>query len=81
MIAVLELPDKLCVIRWAGRERFHMAVITLCGEKHEASGIAQVPDFVLEGRPVPSVDDFGGKGRRMLKICEGCKGVMAAAKG
>lgn len=77
MIAVLELPEKLCVIRWAGRERFHMAVITLCGEKHEASGIAQVPDFVLEGRPVPSISGNG----RLIKACEACKAVMVAAKG
>jgi hypothetical protein len=38
-----------------------------------ADGVVQVPDFVLDGRTVPSISDFDGKGRRHLKICEDCQ--------
>ena len=62
-------PDRLCVVRWTGRVRLHVEVLTLCGEKLDAAdGVVQVPDFVLEGRPVPSIDD-----RRPIKICDDCK--------
>jgi glutaredoxin len=47
--------------------------------QQQAEGIVQVPDFVLDGRPVLSVSDFEGKGRRALKICDTCKSTLAAA--
>lgn len=47
-----------------------------------ADGVVQVPDFVLDGRPVLSISDFNGKGRRPLKICDDCKNaIVAAVKG
>lgn len=80
MVAAIELPDKLCVIRWTGRVMLHVEVATVCGSKmNAADGVVQVPDFVLDGRPVMSFSDFGGKGRRQLKICDGCKNLIAAA--
>lgn len=79
MLAAVELPDKLCVVRWTGRVRLHVEVLTICGTKMDAAeGVVQVPDFVLDGRPVPSISDFEGKGRRMLKICDECKKAFHA---
>lgn len=81
MLAAIERIDRLCVVRWTGRVRLHVEVLTTCGEKMDAAdGVVQVPDFVLEGRPVMSVSDFGGKGNRPLKICETCRGVFEKAK-
>jgi len=80
MIAAIELPDKLCVVRWTGRVRLHVEVMTVCGNKMDAAdGVVQVPDFILDGRPVSSISDFGGQGRRLLKICDACKVAIAAA--
>jgi hypothetical protein len=74
MLAAVELPEKLCVVRWTGRVRLHVEVLTVCGTKMDAAdGVVQVPDFVIDGRPVPSISDFGGQGRRLLKICDDCK--------
>ena len=76
MIAAIEMPDRLCIIRWVGRRGLKVKVLTCCGAEADASdGVVQVPDFVLEGqgRAVPSISDFGGKGRRMLPPCEKCK--------
>lgn len=54
--------------------RLHVEVLTVCAEKLDAAdGVVQVPDFVLDGRQVPSISDFDGKGRCMLKICEDCQ--------
>jgi hypothetical protein len=83
MLAAVELPEKLCVVRWTGRVRLHVEVLTVCGMKMDAAdGVVQVPDFIFDGRPVLSISDFGGKGRRPLKICDDCKNaVVAAIKG
>jgi hypothetical protein len=80
MLAAIEMPDKLCIVRWTGRVRLHVEVLTVCGAKLDAAdGVVQVPDYVLNGRPVISISDFGGKGQRPLKICAACGGALAAA--
>ena len=80
MLAAIEMPDKLCIVRWTGRVRLHVEVLTVCGAKLDAAdGVVQVPDYVLNGRPVISISDFGGKGQRPLKICTACGGALAAA--
>jgi hypothetical protein len=80
MLAAIEMPDKLCIVRWTGRVRLHVEVLTVCGAKLDAAdGVVQVPDYVLNGRPVISISDFGGKGQRPLKICETCGGLLTAA--
>lgn len=66
-------PERLCIVRWTGRVRLHVEVLTFCGEKLDAAdGVVQVPDFVLDGKPVLSVSDFNGRGRKPLKVCEDC---------
>lgn len=66
-------PERLCVVRWTGRVRLHVEVLTVCGDELDAAdGVVQVPDTVLQGRAIPSISDFGGKGRKPLKICEDC---------
>lgn len=70
-------PERLCVVRWTGRVRLHVEVLTVCGESIDAAdGVVQVPEFILTGRAVPSISDFGGKGIKALKICEDCKRVI-----
>jgi hypothetical protein len=77
MLAAIELPEKLCIIRWTGRVRLHVEVLTICGAKMDAAdGVVQIPDYVLTGRPVLSLSDFGGTGRRALKICDQCKAAL-----
>ena len=67
-------PERLCVVRWTGRVRLHVEVLTVCGEELDAAdGVVQVPDFVLTGRPVPSIS---GKGAP-IKICEDCKRLIS----
>jgi hypothetical protein len=78
MIAAVEMPDRLCIVRWVGRRGFKVRVLTGCGLETDASeGVVQVPSYVMDGRPVASVSDFGGAGRRMLKLCEKCKTAMS----
>lgn len=80
MLAAVERPDRICVVRWTGRVRLHVEVLLVCGERIDAAdGVVQVPDFVLDGRPVLSITDFDGKGRRALKICDVCKKTLEAA--
>lgn len=63
-------PERLCVVRWTGRVRLHVEVVTVCGDNIDAAdGVVQVPDTVLQGRPVPSIN---GRGKPIL-ICEDCK--------
>ena len=77
MIAAIELPDRLCFVRWVGRKGLKVKVFTCCGAEADASdGVVQVPDFVMDGRPVMSVSDFGGKGRRALPPCEKCRAAV-----
>jgi hypothetical protein len=77
MLAAIELPEKLCIIRWTGRVRLHVEVLTICGAKMDAAdGVVQIPDYALTGRPVMSLSDFGGLGRRALKICDQCKAAL-----
>jgi hypothetical protein len=67
-------PDRLCVVRWTGRVRLHVEVLTVCGESIDAAdGVVQVPEFILTGRAVPSISNLGGEGIKALKICEDCK--------
>lgn len=67
-------PERLCVVRWTGRVRLHVEVLTVCGEKLDAAdGVVQIPDYAMDGRPVLSISDFGGTGRKHLKICEDCR--------
>jgi hypothetical protein len=67
-------PERLCVVRWTGRVRLHVEVLTVCGDTIDAAdGVVQVPDVVLTGRTVPSISDFGGTGRKPLTICADCK--------
>jgi hypothetical protein len=75
MLAAIELPEKLCVVRWSGRVRLHVEVLTICGQQTQVEGIVQVPDYALT-RPVLSVSDFGGTGRRALTICPQCKAAL-----
>ena len=66
-------PERLCVVRWTGRVRLHVEVLTVCGDTEDASdGVVQVPDFVLTGRAIPSIS---GKGKP-IKICEDCKKLI-----
>lgn len=66
-------PERLCVVRWTGRVRLHVEVLTLCGESIDAAdGVVQVPDQVLLGLAIPSIAEFDGK-KKALKICEDCK--------
>jgi hypothetical protein len=52
-------------------------VLTICGAKMDAAdGVVQIPDYALTGRPVMSLSDFGGLGRRALKICDQCKAAL-----
>jgi hypothetical protein len=77
MLAAIELPDRLCVVRWTGRVRLHVEVLTVCGEKMDAAdGVVQVPDAVITGRPILSVSDFDGQGRRPLTLCPKCKAAF-----
>jgi hypothetical protein len=77
MLAAVELPDRLCVVRWTGRVRLHVEVLTVCGEKLDAAdGVVQVPDTVIAGRPILSVSDFDGQGRRALTLCPKCKAAF-----
>lgn len=67
-------PERLCVVRWTGRVRLHVEVLTVCGDKIDAAdGVVQVPDNVLQGRAVPSIADLGKGASVPLKICEDCK--------
>lgn len=78
MIAAIEMPDKLCLVRWVGRVGLRVKILAACGAEADASqGVVQVPSYVMDGRPVASVSDFGGTGRRMLKLCEKCKTAMS----
>ena len=80
MVVAIEFPDKLCVVRATRRVRLHVEATMVCGLTADAAeGVVQVPDFVLDGRPVMSFSDFGGAGRRALKICPACKAAVAAA--
>jgi hypothetical protein len=55
----------------------HVEVLTICGAKMDAAdGVVQIPDYVLTGRPVMSLSDFGGAGRRALKICDQCRAAL-----
>jgi len=77
MLAAIELPAKLCIIRWTGRVRLHVEVVTICGAQMDAAeGVVQIPDYALTGRPVMSFSDFDGAGRRALKICDQCKAAL-----
>jgi hypothetical protein len=77
MLAAIELPAKLCIIRWTGRVRLHVEVVTICGAQMDAAdGVVQIPDYALTGRPVMSFSDFDGTGRRALKICDQCKAAL-----
>lgn len=63
-------PERLCVVRWTGRVRLHVEVLTVCGDNIDAAdGVVQVPELVLTGRAVPSII---GKGKP-ITICEDCK--------
>ncbi len=74
MIAAVEMLDRLCAVRWVGRRGLKVKVLTCCGAETDAGdGVVQVPDYVLDGRAVMSISDFGGKGRRPLPFCEKCK--------
>ncbi len=70
-------PDRLCVVRWTGRVRLHVEVLTICGDSIDAAdGVVQVPEFILTGRAVPSIGTFGGQIGKALKICDDCKRVI-----
>lgn len=79
MITAIEQPDRLCILRWMGQVRLHVDALTACGVKLDAGkGVVQVPDYILQGRPVNSVSDFGGAGRRPLRVCDRCMAALMA---
>ncbi len=70
MIAAVELPEKLCVVKRVGREGLRAVARTYCGGEHNAgNGTVQVPDAVFrDGIEWKAVDS--GK---LLKPCVLCK--------
>jgi len=49
MIAAIEGQDSfLHIVKWTGRVRLHVGVVTYCGQEHDAAaGVLQVPDTVF----------------------------------
>ena len=73
MIACVEGTEKLHIVRWVGRVRLSVKVMTYCGEDFDGGdGTVQVPDRFMDGPSSATVAPA-----RELKPCEACK---AAAK-
>lgn len=74
MMAAFEFANHLCVVRWVGRVRMHVEILTACGQRRDAAnGVVQVPQSVYDGRAVVSVSEP----RRALTLCPQCKSAMA----
>ena len=72
MIAAVELPSGLCVVKWVGRVRLHAGIVTYCGKEADASdGTVQVPDATFKDVvDWPTVGKIPGI---KLKPCLVCK--------
>jgi hypothetical protein len=76
MMAAVESGNYLCVVRWVGRVRMHVEVLTGCGQRIDAAnGVVQVPQSVYDGRGIPSISEP----RRVLTLCPQCKSALARA--
>lgn len=83
MLAAVEFSDRVCLVWHSGRVRLHIEITTYCQKRFDAGdgGVVQVPNIVLQGKPVLSFSDFGGTGRRMLAACPDCMAALRAAQG
>lgn len=73
MIAAIETPTGLCVIRWTGRKGLSVKALVWCGlEVDAAKGVVQLPDSLMKGVAFPSLIGTANGQPRSLKICPGC---------
>ncbi len=74
MIALIEKPDRFCIVRWIGKvSMLTVAAVSYCGEQVDAGdGVMQLPDAILqEGRAMP-----GARNAMPRKVCPTCKAKM-----
>ena len=77
MIAAIETPTGLCVIRWTGRKGLSVKALVWCGSEVDAAkGVVQLPDSLLKGVAFPSLTTTVNGQPRTLKVCAGCEKVV-----